>query len=276
MRIRSIKPEFWTSEDVAALDIPTRLLFIGLWSYVDDNGVGRDVEKLIAASLFPLEEDPRESVARVSRGLATLAEAGLIARYAVDDYPYLHVTAWDRHQRIDKPAKPRYPLPTCEDAHPRETVARPSRGSRSWSSGAVEQGNRGTGSSGEDSSSPAPPSRASEPPGFADFYAAYPRKVGRDKAAVAYRRALTKTTGDVIVAGARRVAADPNLPAKQFVPHPATWLSRGGWDDEPFPDAAGSPHSPQQRDAETKDLLTWASEETRRQEQAATSLEGAA
>jgi len=140
MRIRSIKPEFWTSEDVAALDIPTRLLFIGLWSYVDDNGAGRDVEKLIAAALFPLDDDdPRETLARVSRGLATLAEAGLIARYAVVDYPYLHVTAWDRHQRIDKPAKPRYPLPTCEDAHPREGLATVSRRSRDRSSGAVEQ-----------------------------------------------------------------------------------------------------------------------------------------
>ena len=41
MRIRSIKPEFWTSDDITALAVDDRLLFIGLWSYVDDNGVGR-------------------------------------------------------------------------------------------------------------------------------------------------------------------------------------------------------------------------------------------
>jgi hypothetical protein len=68
MRIRSIKPEFWTSEDIAALDWDARLIFIGLWSYVDDNGVGRDVEKLILADLFPLEDDPRDTLARLSRG----------------------------------------------------------------------------------------------------------------------------------------------------------------------------------------------------------------
>src|SRR3954470_12573547 len=62
MRIRSIRPEFWSSEDIAALPWDVRLVFIGLWSYVDDNGVGRDNEKLIVADLFPLEEDPREGV----------------------------------------------------------------------------------------------------------------------------------------------------------------------------------------------------------------------
>jgi hypothetical protein len=66
MRIRSIRPEFWTSEDVAAMDWNTRLVFIGLWSYVDDNGVGRDTERLITAALFPLDADLQEP-SRTSR-----------------------------------------------------------------------------------------------------------------------------------------------------------------------------------------------------------------
>ena len=49
MRIRSIKPEFWTSDDIADLTIEDRLLFIGLWSYVDDNGVGIDKEHLVVS-----------------------------------------------------------------------------------------------------------------------------------------------------------------------------------------------------------------------------------
>jgi predicted transcriptional regulator len=36
--------------------------------------------------------------------------------------------------------------------------------------------------------------------------------------------------------GVRRLAADPNLPEKQFIPHPATWLRRCGWLDEPYPE----------------------------------------
>src|SRR3546814_14876688 len=66
-RIRTIKPEFWTSETIAALPIRTRLTFIGLWTYVDDNGVGFGNETLIVAELFPLEDDPPDTLAHVSR-----------------------------------------------------------------------------------------------------------------------------------------------------------------------------------------------------------------
>lgn len=148
MRIRTIKPEFWASEDIAALTWDERLTLIGLWSYVDDNGVGRDIPKLIVASLFPLEEDPRETLARVSRALASLAEAGRIVRYTVAGRDYLEIVNWSKHQRIDKPNKPRYPDVTCENAVIRETLARVSRDTReTLAPGAVEQGNRGTGDS---------------------------------------------------------------------------------------------------------------------------------
>ena len=94
MRIRSIKPEFWRSEDIAALPIPDRLLFIGLWSYVDDNGVGPDRESLIAADLFAddLSRDPRDTLARISEGLRRLSDSGLITRYTVENRRYIAVT----------------------------------------------------------------------------------------------------------------------------------------------------------------------------------------
>lgn len=117
-RIRTIKPDFWKSEAIAALPMRARLTFIGLWSYVDDNGVGIDNEKLIAAELFPLEDDPRETLANVSRDIQTLAEHGRIVRYTVSGKRYLFVANWFEHQKIDKPGKPRYPRP--EDAAPKE------------------------------------------------------------------------------------------------------------------------------------------------------------
>lgn len=147
MRIRSIKPEFWRSDDITELAIEDRLLFIGLWSYVDDNGVGKDKLASVAADLFAgdLENDPHDTFARVSRGLQSLADAGRITRYTVDGTAYLHITNWSKHQRVDRPNKERYPLPTSEDATPREDHAEPSRESHEAPSlGAVEQGNRGT------------------------------------------------------------------------------------------------------------------------------------
>ncbi|UBV14846.1 hypothetical protein [Mycolicibacterium fortuitum] len=156
MRIRSIKPEFWRSQDISAFeDWGIRLLFIGLWSYVDDNGVGLDRVALIAADLFAddLERDPSETFAKVSRGLQQLAEAKRIERYTFEDKSYLFVNGWADHQRIDHPNAPRYPLPDGTIAHP--TSEKPTRSRASTKSsrkpreklapGTGEQRNRGTG-----------------------------------------------------------------------------------------------------------------------------------
>jgi hypothetical protein len=162
MRIRSIKPEFWRSDDINVLDVPDRLLFIGLWSYVDDNGVGQDKLSSVAADLFAgdLERDPSETFARVSRGLQNLSEAGRITRYTVDGKAFLYVNNWEKHQRIDKPNKERFPSPTSPKADIRDTLATPSRESSDWNRGTGEQGNRGTeeqSSSSEDADAPIRP-----------------------------------------------------------------------------------------------------------------------
>ena len=51
----------------------------------------------------------------------------------------------------------------------------------------------------------------------------------------AFTKAARKVGAETVILGAKRYAADPNLPDRQFVPHPATWLNRGSWDDEPLP-----------------------------------------
>jgi len=62
------------------------------------------------------------------------------------------------------------------------------------------------------------------------FWKAYPRKVGRKQARAKLR--LVRQRGEVtfaaLMAGVAKIPkADP-----QFIPHPTTWLNRGGWDDE--------------------------------------------
>ena len=157
MRIRSIKPEFWSSPDIAALSDSDRLLFIGLWSYVDDHGRGRDDIALIVAALYPhdMVANPLDTVAKVRDGLARLSEADLILRYTVASRTYLLVTGWSKHQRVDKPKASRIPAPEeggtttfpQNDANRetvatiRETVATPPD---ALAPGTGEQGNRGT------------------------------------------------------------------------------------------------------------------------------------
>lgn len=124
MRIRSIKPKFWRSDDVDSLDWHCRLVFIGLWSYVDDNGVGLDRLSDVVADLFAgdLSADPTETLRRVSLALDVLHRADLIRRYSIDGKAYLYITTWDSHQLVKNPNKPRYPLPTSDYAVPTESL----------------------------------------------------------------------------------------------------------------------------------------------------------
>lgn len=130
MRIRSIKPEFWTDKRVASWDVFTRLFFIGLWSAADDHGRGSAEPARLAAELFPydLSRDPSETLANVSRALATLSECGRIVIYCVGDECFFEVANWTRHQRVDKPGKSRIPTRNADVVQDtRETLARSSR-----------------------------------------------------------------------------------------------------------------------------------------------------
>lgn len=68
---------------------------------------------------------------------------------------------------------------------------------------------------------------------FIEWYAAYPRHVGKGAAARAYRSARKKVDAATLLVGAERAAAQAGDP--QFIPHPATWLNGERWldDDEP-------------------------------------------
>lgn len=130
-RIRSVKPEFFTSETLAAVSLSARLTFIGLWTYVDDNGVGLDNDRLITAALYALDGDPLEALRRVSDDLRQLSAAGVITRYESGGRRYLYVTNWIEHQKVSHPGKPRFPRPqkpdptppTSTNGHSRESVS---------------------------------------------------------------------------------------------------------------------------------------------------------
>jgi hypothetical protein len=70
---------------------------------------------------------------------------------------------------------------------------------------------------------------------FSEFWQVYPRRSGKQAAKKAFVIACKQVGVDVVLDGARRFAKDPYLPVKQFIPHPATWLNQGRWDDEPLP-----------------------------------------
>jgi hypothetical protein len=106
-RIRTIKPEFWSSEQVMACSPLARLLFIGLWNFCDDSGRHPYTPRTLKALIFASDDI---TTAEVGAMLEELAEAGLIAVYSVGGKQYLQVTGW-QHQRINHPQPPRHPGP---------------------------------------------------------------------------------------------------------------------------------------------------------------------
>lgn len=99
-RIRSIKPEFWSSEQIMECSPTARLMFIGLWNFCDDAGNHSASLKTIKAEIFPGDDIDSENIRQL---LAELSSNGLIVFYSSENKDFLHVTGW-HHQKIDKPS----------------------------------------------------------------------------------------------------------------------------------------------------------------------------
>ena len=108
-RIRTIKPDFFQSEDNAGLSYRARLTWVGLWTYVDDEGRCKDNARLIKGHVWPLEDEV--TAVEVEKDLAELAAMNRICRYEVDGERFLEIRKWLNHQRIAKPTQSKLPPP---------------------------------------------------------------------------------------------------------------------------------------------------------------------
>jgi hypothetical protein len=256
-RIRSIKPDFFTSETVASLPLSARLTFVGLWTYVDDNGVGLDNEMLINAAIWPLEDDPLETLARTRVDLASLSRIGLVTRYEDSRKRYLYVTSWDEHQKVDHPRKPRYPRPdangnviplTSGNGAVDKTLATDSRQTRDRLAPEQGSGIRDQGSG----NPPKPPAGGKhigrqsyghdDDPAFGHFWSVFPKKKGKAAAYAAWQKALARDIDpNVIIKAAECYRDDPSRdPGK--TKYPQGWLN-----DERYADEADSPSTEPRR-----------------------------
>lgn len=70
---------------------------------------------------------------------------------------------------------------------------------------------------------------------FEEFWSYYPKKVDKGAALRAFKRAGKTNDPVLVIEGAKRYAEDPNLPEKQFIKNPATWLNAESWSNPPLP-----------------------------------------
>lgn len=92
-RTRSIRPGFFTNEELAEIGPLGQLLFAGLWPIADREGRLEDRPKRIKLSALPYYDCDVEAL------LSKLADKGFIIRYSVDGQGYIQVTNWARHQQ---------------------------------------------------------------------------------------------------------------------------------------------------------------------------------
>lgn len=93
------------------------------------------------------------------------------------------------------------------------------------------------------------PDRKQVAEGFLAFWQAYPLKKGKDAAAKAFAKALTRIEEpdplSVILAGIERCQREWDDP--KYIPHPATWLNQGRWADEETPQPTNAPRARHER-----------------------------
>jgi hypothetical protein len=116
-RIRTIKPEFPQSESVGKLSRDARLLFIQLWTLVDDAGRCRAAPRMLAGQLYPYDDD---AAGLIETWLGELEAGDHVRRYTANGSTYLEVVKWQEHQKIDRPSKSRLPNPPEVSTSPRE------------------------------------------------------------------------------------------------------------------------------------------------------------
>ena len=112
MRIRTIKPEFWTHPVMTRQSDAAKLLAIGLLNYADDEGFFYADPRMVRAALRPLDEDSTS----VRAALADLSKIGYLeVREHVSHGPIGRVVSFLEHQRIDRaqPSKVREFYDAC-------------------------------------------------------------------------------------------------------------------------------------------------------------------
>lgn len=107
-RIRTVKPAFWSSEQVMNLSRDARLLFIGIWNFADDAGRAKWSARTIKAQVLPGDDDV--TARDVEAWMMEMQTQGLLTAYSVNGQRLFSVSGW-HHQKINRPQPSKFPEP---------------------------------------------------------------------------------------------------------------------------------------------------------------------
>lgn len=215
-RIRTIKPEFFTSEDIVSLSPMGRLLYIAIWCEADKEG--RLVWKPLTFKLryFPGDNCDIHAMCEeiVSRGLVVLYGAG-----------YACVPSFKAHQHIN-PRESVSQLPDPDASSTRDARV----GTRQARDSDAQGGREGKGREGDTRDA-----SREEPSGFAAFWVAWPaggRKGGKGKCLEVWLKAKLEQHAEQILAHveALKLSAGWTKQNGEFIPAPLVYLNGRRWE----------------------------------------------
>ncbi len=98
-RIRSVKPEFFTDENLGGLSPYHRLTFEGLWCYADRDGRLKDRPGYLKTMILPYDNIDFESILNDLSQNSTGRGTPFITRYFAGGDNYIQVSNFAEHQR---------------------------------------------------------------------------------------------------------------------------------------------------------------------------------
>lgn len=95
-RIRTIKPDFFTSRSLSRVSVCARLTYAGLWCQADDHGRGVADTRILKGAIWPLDDDVDPDT--ILLYLRELSSTGHLDLYDVNGDLFYEVTNWTKHQ----------------------------------------------------------------------------------------------------------------------------------------------------------------------------------
>lgn len=223
-RIRTIKPEFFTSEDIVGLSPLARLLYIALWCEADRDGRMAWKPRTFKLRYLPADNCDTEELC------AELIGAGLVAPYG-DGYAY--IPRFGRHQHIN----PRESVSTLPDPHAKaQKATRQQRvGTRHDASARDDDAQGGREGKGKEAVNTNPPPPSVEGGAFAAFWESWPaniRKVARTQCEAKWHKRGCDAIAERVLASlsAHKASAAWAKDDGEFIPAPLVWLNQSRWE----------------------------------------------
>ena len=225
-RIRTVKPEFFTSDDICSLSMAARLLYIGVWCEADREGRMEWKPRSLKRRYLPDDNIDIDALCD------ELIAAGLVVLYG-DSLAY--IPTFGKHQHINpREAASNLPDPksTREPRVPHASVTKETRDSDAQ-----------VGREGREGKETRDASRHDDLPGFTEFWKTWPsndRKQAKGKCLDAWKKAHAERDAALILAHVESLKQTQSWRKNsgEFIPAPLVYLNNRRWEGADLAEAA--------------------------------------